>query len=228
MADGGAPAVSDLASLAVAAGLTVADLVAEVDPDSAEIDELCQGLGAGLAAKIKIKAELRVARAPTPARGSQPNAQGFPLPGGGRLDLGEVIGRGGFGVVHRAALRNPDGTVQPVAAKLLGPGATAREQEAFLVEIKKSVAVGARCTGVVVPIGAMRLDGRVCLLMELYEGSLADRLDAAGGALPLELTLDYGEQMLAALASLHGQQHDAVHWTRAIESLFVWSFPVTI
>ena len=37
----------------------------------------------------------------------------------------------------------------------------ARQQEAFLAEIKKSVAIGARCTGVVVPIGALQLDGQV-------------------------------------------------------------------
>jgi hypothetical protein len=35
---------------------------------------------------------------------------------------------------------------------------------------------------------------QVCLLMELYEGSLADKLDAAGGALPLALALGYGER----------------------------------
>ena len=34
---------------------------------------------------------------------------------------------------------------------------------------------------------------QVCLLMELYEGSLADKLDAAGGALPLETALGYGK-----------------------------------
>jgi hypothetical protein len=152
-------------------------------------------------------------------------ARGFPLPGGGRLELGEVIGRGSSGVVHRAVLRQADGSARPAAAKLLGPGATARQQEAFLAEIKKTVAVGARCSGVVVPIGAMQLDGQVptrstvrcvmmfdggvrvtarasarqvCLLMELYEGSLAGKLDVAGGALPLELALGYGERRTGA------------------------------
>jgi hypothetical protein len=60
-ADGGA-AVFDLASLAVVAGLTVAELAAEVDPDGADLEALCRSYGAGLPAKIKVKAELRAAR----------------------------------------------------------------------------------------------------------------------------------------------------------------------
>ena len=52
----------DLASLAAAAGLTVAELTAEVDPNSADLEELCRPFGVGLPAKIKIKVELRAAR----------------------------------------------------------------------------------------------------------------------------------------------------------------------
>jgi hypothetical protein len=197
MAARGVAAVADLAGLAAASELTVADLAAEVDPDGADFGELCQSYGVTVTARIKIKGQLRAARAVTAPAPAKPEAsaatRSFPLPGGGRLELGEVIGRGGSGVVHRAMLYEPDGSARPAAAKLLGPGATARQQEAFLVEIKKSVAVGARCTGVVVPIGAMQLDGQVCLLMELYESSLADKLDAAGGALSLEAALDFGQ-----------------------------------
>ena len=54
--------VFDLASLAAAAGLTVAELTAEVDPNSADLEELCRPFGVGLPAKIKIKVELRAAR----------------------------------------------------------------------------------------------------------------------------------------------------------------------
>jgi hypothetical protein len=54
--------VFDLASLAAAAGLTVAELTAEVDPNSADLEELCRSFGVGLPAKIKIKVELRAAR----------------------------------------------------------------------------------------------------------------------------------------------------------------------
>ena len=55
--------VTDLASLAVASEMTEDCLATEVDPDGADFAELCASLGVTIAAKIKIKAELRAARA---------------------------------------------------------------------------------------------------------------------------------------------------------------------
>ena len=118
-----------------------------------------------------------------------------------RIDVLEEIGRGGCGVVHRARLHERAGP-REVAVKLLGAGASLKQQEAFIVEVKKSQIIGARCTGVVTIYGAMLRDGQTMLVMKLYKGSLADKLEAAG-ALPLATALRYGRQALRALKSLH-------------------------
>eukprot|EP01051_Picozoa_sp_SAG22_P007250 SAG22_NODE_503_length_9694_cov_13.573736_6_plen_274_part_00 len=125
--------------------------------------------------------------------------------GGARVDVGELIGRGGSGVVHRGLLHRADGTESAVAVKKLGAAATAKDREKFLKEIRKSVLIAEQCEGVVKTLGALEHDGETCLIMQLYDGSLADLLE--GGQLPVEQSLRYGVQVARALASVHRQGH---------------------
>jgi 4-hydroxy-2-oxoheptanedioate aldolase len=127
----------------------------------------------------------------------------------GAVDTPSAPITGEFGVEWKAALC----TRKPKFG-ILGPGTTSRQQEAFLVEIKKNMAASAHC--VVVPIGSMQLDGHVCLLMELYgqpcqHTSLANSLNAAGGTFLLKHALEYAEHMLTVLASFHKQHLYEAH-----------------
>ena len=56
------------------------------------------------------------------------------LPEGTSLHVGEVIGRGGSGIVHESVLTERSGP-REVAVKFLGAGATEKEQKSFLKEI---------------------------------------------------------------------------------------------
>ena len=58
-------------------------------------------------------------------------AAAIQLPDGLRIELGELIGRGGSGVVYKGVLHERGGQ-REVAVKMLGQGASAKQQEAFL------------------------------------------------------------------------------------------------
>jgi serine/threonine-protein kinase len=92
----------------------------------------------------------------------------------GRYELGEVIGRGAFGVVHRAY----DATLRrTVALKRPRPGAveTPEAVERFLREAR--AAAGLRHPGIVPIHDAGQADGEVYLVSDLIEGrNLADEL----------------------------------------------------
>ncbi len=92
----------------------------------------------------------------------------------GRYELGEVIGRGAFGVVHRAY----DATLRrTVALKRARPGAveTPEAVERFLREAR--AAAGLRHPGIVPIHDAGQADGEVYLVSDLIEGrNLADEL----------------------------------------------------
>ena len=61
---------------------------------------------------------------------------------------------------------------------------------------------GDNCDGTVTTYGATQHEGQTCLIMDLYEGSLDDKLES-DGKLSLSATYDYCGQILAALTSLH-------------------------
>ena len=61
----------------------------------------------------------------------------FALPDGGTVEIGEEIGRGAFGVVHRGVMTERSGP-KPVAIKRLGRGAQPRERERFIREVRPS------------------------------------------------------------------------------------------
>jgi hypothetical protein len=132
------------------------------------------------------------------------NPDHIALADGERVDIAELIGRGGCGVVHRGVLHRADGTHEEVAVKKLGAGATQRDQEKFLKEIRKSILIAQNCEGVVVTHGALQHSGETCLIMQLYDGSLAQLLQN-GNKLPELTALRYGIQIARALTSVHKQ-----------------------
>jgi len=121
------------------------------------------------------------------------------------MDVGEVIRRGGSGIVHEGVLIERSGP-REVAVKFLGAGATDKEQTSFLKEIKKNQLIGSRCEGVCITYGALIHEGRTCLVMKRYGESLGQRIPIGG--LAMEDTLRYAQQTLRALVSLH--EHDVV------------------
>eukprot|EP01052_Picozoa_sp_SAG31_P048611 SAG31_NODE_10246_length_1164_cov_421.495775_1_plen_310_part_10 len=125
------------------------------------------------------------------------------LPDGVTLDLGEIIGRGSSGVVHRGTLHARGGD-REVAVKMLGAGSSARQQHSFLKEIEKSSVIGSRCDGVVKIYGVLQHAGQTCMVMKLYQHSLADRLERDGKQ-PLKEALGYAAQIARALKSVHSQ-----------------------
>ena len=130
-------------------------------------------------------------------------AKAIDLPDGVTIVLTRVIGRGGSGVVHEAVLRERGGE-RTVAVKMLGRGSTDKQQRAFLKEIQKAMIIGSRCHGVVKTYGSLLHDGQCCLIMKLYQDSLAQRLDL-GGKLSLREALRYIIQIARALKSVHAE-----------------------
>jgi hypothetical protein len=66
-------------------------------------------------------------------------------------------------------------------------------------QIQKSVLISRRCRGAVTVYGAVEHDGEACLVMKLYEGTLADKL-AQVGKLSTRDAIRYGEQVRMAAA----------------------------
>jgi serine/threonine protein kinase len=128
------------------------------------------------------------------------------LPDGVAVNVGEEIGRGGAGFVCRGVLHERTGD-RVVAIKMIGRGASDKQQQQFLKEIRKSQIIAERCEGVVAACGALVHDGQTCLIMKLYQCSLAQRLEAQG-AMPPKQVLRYAVQIVRALKSVH--EHGAV------------------
>jgi hypothetical protein len=80
--------------------------------------------------------------------------------------------------------------------------ASLKQQEAFITDIRKSLIIGAKYTGMVTTYGAVLRDGQTMLVMKRYRGSLAGKLEA-GGKLALPTALRCGQQVLRAIKSLH-------------------------
>ena len=64
-------------------------------------------------------------------RGGDPEDDGVGLRDADVTHSGEIVGRGGSGVVRKGTLRLPDGTVVAVAIKMLHAGATESEERSF-------------------------------------------------------------------------------------------------
>ena len=165
-------AITDLASLCEASGFEPEDLLGSTAEDLADLFEEFEVKGK---AKIQVKKELRQlapathppsTHPPSPAAAARGAGTEIMLPAGVRLEVhAEVVGRGGSGVVHTGTLHDRGGS-KKVAVKMLGAGASAKQQSDFVKEIRKSLIVAARCEGVVLTYGALELGGRTALVRQ--------------------------------------------------------------
>jgi len=110
-----------------------------------------------------------------------------------RWRLGEPLGQGGFGRVFAAT--GEDGIAAAIKFVPKAPGA---DRELLFVDL-----VGVR--NVVPVIDAGEHDGQWVLVMPRAERSLAERLDDAGGPLPIAEALSVLRDVAAALADLDGR-----------------------
>lgn len=118
----------------------------------------------------------------------------------GRWRLGRPIGRGGSGVVFEA---RPETGGEPVAVKVLHPlGAeTAGDRKRFAAECRLLARIAH--PNVVRVLETGEAGGRLYLVSELLGGGTLARLLTAG-ALPAPRLKRTGEELLSALAALHG------------------------
>ena len=141
---------------------------------------------------------------------SEGTPMGPQLPDGSTLTLTDsIVGRGANGIVRLATLTRRSGTTEQVAAKTLAAGATERDVQKFAKEYDVSFAAAQQCSGVCRIYGCVSVDATLCLVMKLYAGDLAQRLDArrdAAGAriaLPLRDAHTYLLQIAQSLVELH-------------------------
>ncbi len=125
----------------------------------------------------------------------------------GRYEVGDRIGKGGFGVVHFARDVELD---RELAIKFLRPEYQVRPNvvQRFLQEARAAARIGHPGIVTVFECGqiagtGLRADGTAFIAMELLKGkSLAETLELSG-RMSLELALSIGRQLAAALASAH-------------------------
>ncbi|CAK9273168.1 unnamed protein product [Sphagnum jensenii] len=124
------------------------------------------------------------------------------------LKLMHRIGRGPFGDVWLATIHNCTedfNEYHEVAVKMLPPGS--EEQVRSSLRKFESVfhtAQGLR--GVSWPYGISIKDGRACIIMKFYEGSIGDKLARLpGNKLPLADVLRYGQQLVSGIMELHSR-----------------------
>jgi hypothetical protein len=112
----------------------------------------------------------------------------------------ERIGGGTFATVHRGV----DATTgQPVALKLLNVAAGARfDHEAFDREARALGTLGSHPNIVTLHRASIQTGGQPLLVLELCEGSLADRL-ASHGPLELREVVSIGVRLAGALETAH-------------------------
>jgi serine/threonine protein kinase len=122
----------------------------------------------------------------------------------GRFHVVELIGRGGMGIV----LRGLDVCLQrQIALKVLDPQFARNDlaRNRFIREARAAASITHENVVAVHHVEKHREEVPF-LVMRLIAGeSLQDRLDAAGGPLPLREILTVGRQMAAGLAAAHAQ-----------------------
>ena len=109
------------------------------------------------------------------------------------VTLGKQIGKGGNGVVFRGTLAE-DGHSQEVAVKTIADGAQSHELASFKKELKTLSRIAQRCDGVCKMFGSAEHDGRLYLVMKLYDGSLDAHLRQTGPLDPLKV-IEFGLQL---------------------------------
>ena len=126
----------------------------------------------------------------------------------GKLTVGEPLGVGGFGVVHKATL---DGIGMTFAVKLLNPSVFNSDREGadkrFLREAE--LLFRFRHQHIVPIYGVGEHDGRRYILMEYFEGWNLAQVRKTTGSPPPDAVLPFIEAIAAALGYAHKQ--DVVH-----------------
>jgi serine/threonine protein kinase len=126
-----------------------------------------------------------------------------------RFELGEVIGRGAVGIVHRGRQLRPE---RPVAIKVLRPEMA--EDEAARSRFLREAEICAQLNhpGIVQiydVVDDLTVDGRPAIVMELLEGqTLRERM--GNGPLSLDEAVEIALQVLAALGHAHACENGAV------------------
>ena len=119
-----------------------------------------------------------------------------------RFSLCEVIGRGNFGVVHRAILQGPEGFRKPVALKILHPDASGDR------DVVERLRDEARLLALVQHRAVVRVDALVQLgcgwavVMEVVEGAHLRRI-LQEGAIPPGVAVEIAGEIASALHVAH-------------------------
>jgi eukaryotic-like serine/threonine-protein kinase len=123
-----------------------------------------------------------------------------------RVHVGTVLGRGAWGVVYKGTF--DDGTrVVDVAIKMIdSPNPPEEVITGLESEIKILKAAAWKCQNTVKIYGTTMKEGRLCIVMKLYESSLTQVISSApGGKLAHHVALQYSIQLFLALAELHSE-----------------------
>lgn len=120
------------------------------------------------------------------------------------LQLGPLLGKGGFGEVRLGTLRTPGGLTRRVAVKLLHPAAAENAEAIRRLEAEAAMLASLNHPTVVTVDDLITLDGRIGLVMEYVPGEDLGNL-AKRGELPLRPALEALSQVADALH---------VAWTR--------------
>ncbi len=121
---------------------------------------------------------------------------------GGRYKLGERLGEGGMGLVFAAVHL---GLGQPVAVKVLSPGARSSPEVVarFLREARAAVGLSGEHTVRVLDVGTLDGSGAPYMVMERLNGCDLSQYLAERGPLPVTEAVDLTLQACQALAEAH-------------------------
>ncbi len=135
----------------------------------------------------------------------------YPIQGTRHLVLGPAVGRGTFGTLHVATLALGFGLRVRVAAKVLDVTGNDTEAMYGLAQTIRRVAC-VRHPNVVQVHELLMLDEHPCVVSELVEGcslaTLAERYEAAGRRVPLDIALFVGVEAAEGLTGARAARND--------------------
>lgn len=115
-----------------------------------------------------------------------------------KLELGQVLGTGGFGEVRLATLSTPGGLQRLVAVKLMHPASSDQDTAVRRLRAEARLLASLDHPTVVAVEDLTEIDGRLALVMEYVPGSDMMELMRAGD-LPLRVALEALSQVADAL-----------------------------